>query len=256
MLKISLLAMVLSLGGKVPSRWPVETIAGVAATPATSTTTTPNEYQLVGQAGGLVRLPCLIGKQANCGEPYFIAWYKLNATSRQWMRIEARSPGDQDQDDEGRETMAGGPYRPLADRVQFVWSRTQSPMASSASSCWLGDGTSLKSPTRMLNNGHQQSSQQQQQLLQAALHQQSSPLASLSMISAFQLFDCAQLTIKALELQDEGQYKCEITFSESVEFDRCPASTMTQLNVIGEYDCLLARGASGCARRASLAADS
>lgn len=211
--------------------------------PHQSQPTTPNEYQLVGQAGSLVWLPCLIGKQAHCGEPYFIAWYKLNATSRQWTRLEARSPSDQDQ--EGEEELladrrqpamaqpAVGQPRPLADRVQFIWSRSsQSPMSSS---CFLADGTNqTMSAGPMLTNRLQLANHQAQQL-QATSGTQS---ADLALLSAFQLFDCAQLAIKQVELQDEGQYKCEITFSESVEFDRCPASTMTQLNVIGEY-CLV-----------------
>lgn len=69
-------------------------------------------FQLIGQVGNQVRLPCLVGKKANCGEPYFVAWYRLNATSRSWTRIEYRS----DEDDE----LDASSQRPSR-RFHFTW---------------------------------------------------------------------------------------------------------------------------------------
>jgi hypothetical protein len=216
-------------------------VAAVLAPPSpVAAPIVPNEHQLVGQAGDGVRLPCLIGKRAHCGEPYFIAWYKLNATSRQWTRIEARHPGDDrdehEQDDQWQVSASSAPSastpapasgRPIAERVQFVWSRAQSPL------CWMGAGSNR---TALLNNRfqHQAAGGQQQQQQQ---HQTASSGSLPLMATVLPPFDCAMLTIRPLELQDEGQYKCEITFSETVEFDKCPASTTTQLSVIGEYYC-------------------
>lgn len=155
----------------------------------------PNDFQLVARAGAQARLPCLIGRQLYCGEPYFIAWYKFNASARSWTRIEHKS---QQQDEWARPQDTPT----LNSRVQFVWARGQPEAAQAAPTRGQpATGACLAEPPgRALANQ----------------------------------FDCAQLSISALELADEGQYKCEITFSEALDFDKCPASTLSQLNVIGE----------------------
>lgn len=147
-----------------------------------------NEFQLVGQAGAETRLPCLIGKQLHCGEPYFIAWYKFNATGRSWTRIEHLGRSEKAEPVGQRRHSAGALSSPLNDRVHFLWARSSRP-----ANCPAGPSSQLSR------------------------------------------FDCAQLSISSLEPLDEGQYKCEITFSESLDFDRCPASTLTELQVVGKH---------------------
>lgn len=174
-----------------------------------------NEFQLIGQSSGEVRLPCLIGKQLYCGEVYFIAWYKLNSTSgRQWTRIEHKTRNAiEDEEDSSKQQLqntyednnqqqqtSSSQSSSLNDRVQFVWT----PGKQNNRAACLAD-TTQSSSQRLINQAAQ--------------------------------FDCAQLVIKRLELADEGQYKCEITFSESIDFEKCPSNTMTQLNVIGK--CLI-----------------
>lgn len=151
-----------------------------------------SEYLLVGQAGQRAHLPCLIGRQLYCGEPYFIAWYKRNSSSsRDWTRIEYLSPAAVDGDDLG------------GVRARFAWVPRQSPAELSPS----GSCEQLAAASNL------------------------SPQVRLKLETNF---DCAQLTIDRLELRDEGQYKCEITFSESLDIERCPATTLSQLSVIGE----------------------
>lgn len=187
----------------------------------------PNEYQLIGHSAERARLPCLIGKSGFCGEPYFIAWYKLNASSRLWARIEAKSREQEDDEtaaprpatvalaDERRRPAASS--RPLAERIRFEgWSRE------------------TRSPSNCLQTAAAPGEPDERSALLLAKHQALGQSAA-SLAAYGQLFDCAQLTISALELQDEGQYKCEITFSDSLDPERCPASTATQLTVIGEW---------------------
>lgn len=120
----------------------------------------------VGEVGGQVRLPCLIGRQSYCGDPYFTAWYKLNSSSKaSWTRMELES---------NRFSWAAEKTRGQCEQVKSQLDLTQ--------------------------------------------------------------LDCAQLTINRVEPADEGQYKCEITFSESLDVDKCPPSTLSQLNVIGKSD--------------------
>lgn len=191
----------------------------------------PIEYQLIGEAGQPIRLPCLIGKQLYCGEPYFIAWYKLNMSSKSWVRFEHKSMEDSDLIDSiessGSASVQLAPSsiammtgQPLANRVRFDWSPprggdSRQPTAKSANfkSSICSDPAIYHSTVAVNNPARQLLSEQATN------------------------FDCAQLTISSLELPDEGQYKCEITFSESLDFDKCPATTLSQLTVIGKYRC-------------------
>lgn len=133
---------------------------------------------LVGQLGGSVRLPCLVLKRSYCGEPYFIAWYRLNGNRPSWTRIDY----EEDQQAAGK----------LEDedssaRQRFRYQRRLT------SGCELSGGTRL----------------------------------DLGEV------ECSQLTISQLELADEGQYKCEITFSDAAEPEKCPSISTSRLTVIG-----------------------
>lgn len=145
-------------------------------------------FQLIGQVGSQVQLPCLVGKKANCGEPYFVAWYRLNATSRLWARIEHRS------DDE----LAAPASEDQQHRFHLTW-----PAAE-------GAGSQSGACNQLAGERLAPSSAEQLELA------------------------CAHLSIRSLEPADEGRYKCEITFSDSIDFDRCPANTLSQLSVIGK----------------------
>lgn len=153
-------------------------------------------YQLIGQVGNQAQLPCLVGKRANCGEPYFVAWYKFNGTSRLWTRIEHRS--DDEQVAAAASSTSTGQHR-----FHLTWPT-------------LEESSSFK-PT----------------VCNQAGEQFNNLAGSQSQATALNLA-CAHLTIRSLEPADEGQYKCEITFSDSIDFDRCPSSTLSQLNVIGK----------------------
>lgn len=142
-------------------------------------------FQLVGNVNDQAHLPCLIGKQIYCGEPYFIAWYKQSGSSKSWLRLELKSSDESNEGDE-----------------RFTWSRRAD--------------SSLCQPN--------------------VAHRFKSSAAADSIASNY---DCGQLTISRLELADEGQYKCEITFSESLDFDKCPASTISKLSLIGKLHRLL-----------------
>lgn len=154
-------------------------------------------YQLSGQVGKEAQLPCLVGKKANCGEPYIVAWYKWNTISKLWARIEHRS------DNEPAPISS-----PLANNNQQIKQRYHLTWPSSAAA---GDELAGSSQSALCN--------------QDRLGDGRASRLDLT---------CAHLTIRSLEPADEGQYKCEITFSDSIDFDRCPANTMSQLNVIGK----------------------
>lgn len=153
------------------------------------------DFQLSGELGDSAQLPCLIGRQAYCGEPYFIAWYKHNATSKSWTRIEQKA---EEEPDPTAARPPGAESGPLSDRVRFDWPRGLSGRRASCP----------------------------QLLVQAAGASKAAKLEAS--------FDCGQLHIGSLQLADEGQYKCEITFSESLDFDKCPATTLSHLAVIGK----------------------
>lgn len=193
----------------------------------------PNEYQLIGEAGHQIRLPCLIGEPLYCGEPYFIAWYKLNVSSKSWIRFEHRSMEDNELAADPIEIsssnrLAGG--QSLADRVRFDWSASRSSSQSQSAA-------TKQSATKSANNFKSSICSDPAAIFQSS----SSSAAAINSGPTRQRFlldqsnfDCAQLTISPLDLSDEGQYKCEITFSESLDFDKCPATTLSQLTVIGK----------------------
>lgn len=171
---------------------------------------------LGGQVGQSVRLPCLIGRQFNCGEPYFIAWYKLNVIKpSSWTRIE------------------------------YVTGQSSSSMTSDivteSSSDFMTANSYANSNNQSNSNrftffrGHTSSSGLTtcDSLLSNSMQQQF-PNSKRLATNSFSDFECAQLEISQLELHDEGQYKCEITFSESLEVDKCPPSSVTRLTVIGK----------------------
>lgn len=207
----------------------------------------PTEYQLVGQVNQEAHLPCLIGRQLYCGEPYFIAWYKFNGSSKSWVRIEhsgsssssskSAANGDDElaNDNNGNDDnlqlaptksaaeaevtnqhqLSG--HRPINERVQFTWTRSQQQQQQQHQR-----GSSWRPACDQPLNGR---------------HGVSAAAAAAAASAKLEAnFDCAQLTIGRLELMDEGQYKCEITFSESLDFDKCPATTLSQLSVIGKCD--------------------
>ena len=163
------------------------------------TSATNQDFQVVGQANRTASLPCLIGKQVFCGEPYFIAWYKLNATSRLWTRLEHQTANSEEAPADGHLS----PRAPL-NRIRFVWARDGQTSCAPASQQVQPDGSVASAP----------------------------PLAVARLGNG--LFDCGQLRIGPLELADEGQYKCETTFSDSLDFDKCPASTSSKLSVTGK----------------------
>lgn len=182
---------------------------------ATSATTLGAGSELTalgGQLGQSVRLPCLIGRQFNCGEPYFIAWYKMSPTRplAGWTRIEYSTNQSKMQESESGEEASGA-------------------RSSSSSSSYFAS-------TQVSNSTNQRFSFYRGQAA-------SSCLGDSSMASQKHLateLECAQLEITKLELGDEGQYKCEITFSESLEVDKCPPSSISRLTVIGKFqDCNL-----------------
>lgn len=159
------------------------------------------QYQLVGQAGGLVRLPCLVGLPSVCGLPYFIAWYKHNAREDSWTRFEYRESSELSSESDqihNQNNQVSGPSRALSERVEFF--KPNEHTSSSSPLC----SNSAKFNNQLASGSNQ--------------------------------FGCAQLTIRKLELLDEGQYKCEITFSESIEVDKCPPYTISQLSVTGKLN--------------------
>lgn len=175
---------------------------------------------LVGQVGTSVRLPCLIGRQLFCGEPYFIAWYKLNSDKPTWTRIEyatatAAKLAQVDSDRFSNEQQASRvdnvnsesllqQQTTTANQSQEQQDRFNFFRGGSGSSCLMNKNGAEQHPSKV----------QYQQLRLAEL-------------------ECAQLEISKLELADEGQYKCEITFSESLEVDKCPPTSVSRLTVIG-----------------------
>jgi len=236
--------------------------------------------QVSGQVGGQAELPCLIGRQSVCGEPYLIAWYRLNGSSRAWHRIEHHSEEEQ--------WPPQWPGASLNERARFLWDRTQrsgaasqwaqvspaaalhtplqlqfqSPASSSsslASSLTLRADPKVWQQQRTLSGGTQSGSgggnnsyannnnNNNNNGAKAAPHwplsSSNCPPALLQQLQQSQRspnalqtghFECAQLALRPLELLDEGQYKCEITFSESVDYEHCPVATVSQLNVIGK----------------------
>lgn len=200
--------------------WPTIVVAAAAAG--------QHEYQLVGQAGEQARLPCLIGRQLYCGEPYFIAWYKFNVHAKQWTRIELQQsqPNAAGSDESGPSSSSslGGA---LSSRVRFTWSRSSQGQQSvhSRLACEQPTTSTIVTPTTS-------SSQHQARAVSINSNQQQVVTASRQLDAAN--FDCAHLAVDSLELADEGQYKCEITFSEALDFDKCPATTLSQLSVIGK----------------------
>lgn len=178
-----------------------------------------NEYQLVGALGDQAHLPCLIGRQLYCGEPYFIAWYKLNSSSRSWTRIEHKS---EDELTEAASSSLSNVIAPFNERVRFTWWRTQ-PSGSQQQRATSQARFACEQVSGSGNNVNSQSPLQQ-------VHQSARSMKQQLDTN----FDCATLTINSLELTDEGQYKCEITFSETLDFDKCPATTSSRLTVIGE----------------------
>lgn len=142
----------------------------------------PGAGALAAQVGGTVRLPCLVGRQLNCGPPYLIAWYKFNASRAAWTRLEYSRPDDKDEQ-QGADSA----------KSRFKFYR-----GLAASSCGLAASSS-----RGPDSGDE--------------------------------LECSQLAIERLDLADEAQYKCEITFSESLDTQKCPPSSVTRLIVIGEF---------------------
>lgn len=192
------------------------------------------EYQLTGAVGEQSHLPCLVGRQLYCGEPYFIAWYKLNTSSRSWARIEHKSEEELLASEASSSSAPSLPSSNVPtnfnERVRFTWWRTQ----------LLPQQSAITGQSN--NNYHQQRLAASharfacEQLSVSGVRsnpvsQQSHRFRSMKLDSNF---DCATLTINSLELPDEGQYKCEITFSESLDFDKCPATTLSRLTVIGK----------------------
>ena len=164
---------------------PLLSLVGVAQAPLPAPSH-QNEFQLAGQSGGQALLPCLIGRQLFCGEPYFIAWYRLNSSSRAWTRIE------QQQQQQQADSPAS---QSLNERAHFNWAPGKRQPATGCPN---------------------------------------SP-AALGRAKEEQAFDCVQLQVRNLQLSDEAQYKCEITYSESLDFEHCPVSTLSSLAVLGEY---------------------
>lgn len=192
----------------------------------------PNEYQLIGEAGHQIRVPCLIGKQLYCGEPYFIAWYKLNVSSKSWIRFEHKSIEDNEASDsmeassippEASSAFVAG--KPLANRVRFDWS----PRASQS-------GGQLRQQAANSLGVSKSAGPRSSICSDPSIFRPSTINNPQQLALDHANFDCAQLTISPLELSDEGQYKCEITFSESLDFDKCPATTLSQLTVIGKLE--------------------
>lgn len=190
------------------------------------------EYHLTGAVGEQSHLPCLIGRQLYCGEPYFIAWYKLNTSSRSWTRVEHKS------EEELLASEASSSPSPSSnvqttfnERVRFTWWRTQMLPQQSAITASLNNNNYQQ---QRLAATHARFACEQLSVngvRSSPVSQQSHRFRSMKLDSNF---DCATLTINSLELPDEGQYKCEITFSESLDFDKCPATTLSRLTVIGK----------------------
>lgn len=209
-----------------------------------------NEYHLVGKASGQTQLPCLIGKQKNCGEPYFIAWYKLNVTSKQWTRL------DQKTEDELASDQPSGDEMPAnsAPASKFTWSRNAAAGGGSSPKSSFSSSTSKlnaclqhprfamvsSAPQRNRNAFPQSYHWQQEDQLQQYQYQGANKIIDLPKLAAIRSelesnFDCDLLTINSLDLMDEGQYKCEITFSDSLDdFNKCPTITTSHLLVIGK----------------------
>lgn len=179
-----------------------------AAAPTTGSANQLSDFKLVGQVGESVQLPCLVGRQMFCGDIYFIAWYKLNSSSKSWSRIEHKTEEELDMSQPGTARPdSDNALQQAAERIRSVWPRG------------LAGGRRSSCPQLLVN-----------------------ALDSTKLAANFESnFDCGQLHISSLKLADEGQYKCEITFSDSLDFDKCPATTLSQLGVIGKCAALLAR---------------
>lgn len=194
---------------------------------------TPAEYQFTSAVGDQTHIPCLIGRQLYCGEPYFVAWYKLNTSSRSWARIEHKSEEELLASEQASLSPSVSSNVPATfnERVRFTWWRAQQPSQQSALPASLSTNqqrlvaSQAKFACEQLSVSGVKSSQ-------LASLQQTHRFRSMKLDSSF---DCATLTINSLELADEGQYKCEITFSDSVDFDKCPATTLSRLSLIGKY---------------------
>lgn len=173
---------------------------GAVVAPATASANQLSDFQLTGQVGDTVQLPCLIGRRTFCGDIYFIAWYKYNSSSKSWSRIEHKTEEELDVK-RSEPALDQVQVSSASERIRSVW-----PRALAGSRRWACP--------QLLANG----------------------LGSGKLAANLESnFDCGQLHISSLQLADEGQYKCEITFSDSLDFDKCPATTLSHLGVIGKF---------------------
>lgn len=106
-----------------------------------------------------------------------------------------------------------------------TWRRIELPLSAGDTAASLAQGFesrfSFELPTLNQNPG-------QQQQTKSCLQQNKSTVASSN-------WQCVFLSIKNAQVFDEGQYKCEVTYAEALDFDKCPQSTASQLTVFGEW---------------------
>lgn len=175
------------------------------ATSSSLTTAQIGGYQPIisGEVNGQARLPCLIGLPFNCGRPYFIVWYKLNAATKgNWA----------------------GVLRKSFDEISLASGDTEREQSS--------DDTTINDEHFRFHWNRQLRNRNSNDIHQDSLCSQVTQTFSARSNAANQ-FDCAELVIDKVKLEDEGQYKCEVTFTDSLDIDKCPPNTLSQLTVIG-----------------------
>lgn len=227
-------------------------------------------HQIIAEVGSQAHLPCLIGKALFCGEPYFIAWYKFNTSTRTWTRIEYGSADSSSSSQQPSQDNYESPARANSIKLSTSTSLDNGPLTMGPSSA----GERIR--FRWKQRAAQSHSQQQKQVSRGNNNQfdssndydgdnsnecfASNSIATSAIASNVSLpvlghpsaaasaafgsrgadeirllFDCATLGISSVDLADEGQYKCEITFSEVLDFEKCPTSTQTRLLVTGKF---------------------
>ena len=182
------------------------------------------ELSVVASVRQSARLPCAIGPASLCGEPYIVAWYKLQhqqhhqapSPQRTWTRLELATSSSTSANKRLTFDLAA---QLATQRHSASMSNSNFDIASSAAAASSSSGAAASQVTSS------------QRLAKSHAHI-ACGLGGASAASA--PFDCVRLELASVEASDEGQYKCEVTYTESADFSKCPASTSSRLNVVGK----------------------
>lgn len=165
------------------------------------------DFSVSGDARQVLSLPCVVGKQTNCGAPYIIAWYKWTASAKLWQRLDLTSSSSLNQ------LANNSSVAQTNSRFVFDWP----------------PGTLRNCPFSALRTS---------QTLSSSSSSTSSSSSSSSLSLSRHSVDCLALDVRSALVADEGLYKCEVTYAETLDFDKCPSTTLSQLNIFGKFPLL------------------